>query len=105
MKQMRWYSFIGMQKQVARRLLRIITVSKSAKEDISTDFKIPPNRFNIIPNGIDTHLFFPMPGIPREKNRIIVTNSADTPLKGLNYLLRAVAEISKKRKIRLIWIP
>jgi len=30
MKQMRWYSFIGMQKQVARRLLRIITVSKSA---------------------------------------------------------------------------
>ena len=104
MKQMRWYSFIGMQKQVARKLLRIITVSKSAKEDISADFKIPPDRFNIIPNGIDTHLFFPMPGIPREKNRIIVTNSADTPLKGLNYLLRAVAEISKKRKIRLIVI-
>ena len=104
MKQMRWYSFIGMQKQVARRLLRIITVSKSSKEDISTDFKIPPNRFNIIPNGIDTHLFFPMPDIPREKNRIIVTNSADTPLKGLNYLLKAVAAISKKRKIRLIVI-
>ena len=45
-----------------------------------------------------------MPGIPREKDRIIVTNSADTPLKGLNYLLRAVATISKKRKIRLIVI-
>ena len=104
MKQMRWYSFIGMQKHVARRLLRIITVSKSAKDDISNDFKIHPDRFNIIPNGIDTRLFFPMPGVPREKDRIIVTNSADTPLKGLNYLLRAVATISKKRKIRLIVI-
>jgi len=104
MKQMRWYSFIGMQKPVAGRLLRIITVSKSARDDISKDFKIPRDRFNIIPNGIDTNLFFPMPGVTREKDRIIVTNSADTPLKGLSYLLRAVAQISKKRKIRLIVI-
>jgi glycosyltransferase involved in cell wall biosynthesis len=104
MKQLRWYSFIGMQKQVAGRLLRIITVSKSAKDDISKDFKIPTDRFNIVPNGIDTNLFFPMPGVTREKDRIIVTNSADTPLKGLSYLLRAVAQISKKRKIRLIVI-
>ncbi len=104
MKQMRWYSFISMQKQVARRLPRIITVSKSAKDDISKDFKIPTGRFNIIPNGIDTNLFFPIPGVIREKDRIIVTNSADTPLKGLSYLLKAVAQISKKRKIRLIVI-
>lgn len=104
LKQMRWYSFIGMQKQVAGRLSRIITVSKSAKDDISKNFKILPARVNIVPNGIDTNLFFPMPGVVREKNRIIVTNSADTPLKGLSYLMRAVAEISKKRKVRLIVI-
>ncbi len=104
MKQLRWYSFIGMQKQVAVRLLRIITVSKSAKDDISKDFKISTDRFNVVPNGIDTNLFFPMPGVIRENDRIIVTNSADTPLKGLSYLLRAVAQISKKRKIRLIVI-
>jgi glycosyltransferase involved in cell wall biosynthesis len=85
-------------------LRRIITVSKSARDDIGKDFKIPRGRFNIIPNGIDTNLFFPIPGITREKNRIIVTNSADTPLKGLRYLLKAVAEISKKRKIKLVVI-
>ena len=67
MKQMRWYSFIGMQKQVARRLRRIITVSKSAKDDISNDFKIHPDRFNIIPNGIDTHLFFSHAGYSKGK--------------------------------------
>ncbi|MEA3421689.1 MAG: glycosyltransferase family 4 protein, partial [Acidobacteriota bacterium] len=91
-------------KQVAVRLLRIITVSKSAKDDISKDFKISTDRFNVVPNGIDTNLFFPMPGVIRENDRIIVTNSADTPLKGLSYLLRAVAQISKNRKIRLIVI-
>ena len=101
-KQVRWYSFINMQKRVARTLPYIITVSKCARKDISRDFRIPQHRFSIIPNGINTDLFYPMPEIAREKNRIIVTNSADTPLKGLFFLLQAVAEISKQRDIRLI---
>lgn len=102
MKQMRWYSFVGMQKKVSRSLSHIITVSKCARNDISKDFKIPMKRFKIIPNGIDTNLFYPIPEIVKKKNRIIVTNSADTPLKGLHYLLQAVAEMSKTRKISLI---
>ena len=32
---------------------------------------------------------------------MIVTNSADTPLKGLNFLLEAVAEIRKKQPVKL----
>ncbi|MBU0987945.1 MAG: glycosyltransferase family 4 protein [Proteobacteria bacterium] len=101
-QQMRWYSFIGMQKKVARTFSHIITVSKSAGKDISKDFMIPFSRFRIIPNGICTDLFHPIPEIKRETNRIIVTNSADTPLKGLNYLLHAVAGISQSRRIKLI---
>ena len=101
-KQLRWYSFIGMQKRVARTLSRIITVSKSSMHDISRDFNIPQQRFKVIPNGIDTDLFHPIPEIKREKNRIIVTSSAETPLKGLHYLLKAVAEISTNRKIKLV---
>jgi len=101
-KQMRWYSFINMQKRVARAFAHIITVSKSARDDISRDFKIPATRFKIIPNGISTDLFYPIPEIQRQKNRIIVTSSADTPLKGLHYLLQAVANISTTRKIRLV---
>jgi glycosyltransferase involved in cell wall biosynthesis len=104
MKQLRWFSFIGMQKKVARTFHRIITVSHSAGKDISREFGIPPERFRIAPNGIDTDLFHPMPEIPREKTRIIVTNSADTPLKGLCYLLEAVARIAKDRKIHLVVI-
>ena len=101
MKYMRWYSFVGMQKRVSRNLSRIITVSECAKNDISREFKIPAERFRIVPNGINTDLFYPIPEMEREKDRIIVTNSADTPLKGLSYLLRAVDQISRNRTVKL----
>ncbi|MBW1836363.1 MAG: glycosyltransferase family 4 protein [Deltaproteobacteria bacterium] len=101
-KQMRWHSFIKMQKMVARTFSRIITVSERAQRDISKDFYIPEQNFRIIPNGINTRLFYPATGIEREKNRIIVTNSSDTPLKGLYFLLLAVSKLIVTRRLRLI---
>jgi len=103
-KQVRWYSFLGMQKRVARSFRRMITVSESAKNDICNDFNISPDRIRVVPNGINTDLFRPIPEIRRHKNRFIVTNSADTPLKGLKFLLMAVADIAKIRPIQLIVI-
>lgn len=107
MKQWRWHSFIGMQKRVSRSLATIITVSRSARDDISRDFNIRPGQFRIVPNGINTELFYPIPEIERSKNRIIVTNSADTPLKGLFFLFQAVAELVQTRKVEVtvIGIP
>ena len=101
MQQWRWYSFIGMQKRVSRTLSHIITVSKAASLDIARDFNISPDRFRVIPNGIRTDLFYPIPEIPREKNRLIVTNSADMPLKGLYFLLRAVSKVAQTHPIKL----
>ncbi len=101
LKQMRWYSFVGMQKRVTLKFSRVITVSESARDDISRDFMIRRQRFRVIPNGINTDLFYPLPRIHREKNRIIVTNSADTPLKGLAFLLKAVAQVSRTHDLRL----
>jgi glycosyltransferase involved in cell wall biosynthesis len=101
MKEWRWYSFVGMQKRVSRALPRIITVSKSAEKDISQDFNIPLSKFSIVPNGINTDLFYPIAEIERETNRVIVTNSADVPLKGLFYLFHAVAELEKLQDINV----
>ena len=98
---LRWYSFIGMQKRVSRSLSRIITVSECARRDISHDYRIPLDRFRIVFNGISVEKFYPIPEITREKNSIIVTNSADIPLKGLHYLLLAVARIARTRKTRV----
>ena len=102
LQHLRWYSFIGMQKKVSRTFSRIITVSNRAREDISKDFSIPVDKFRVIPNGIDTEIFHPLPGVDREKNRVIVTNSSDTPLKGLRYLLQAVAQVSKSHRVKLV---
>lgn len=106
LKQLRWYSFLAMQQRVAQTLPRIATVSRCAALDIAKDFRIPEDRFRIIPNGIDTDLFYPLPDIPREPGRVIVTNSADMPLKGLRHLLLAVHRLATsgspaRRKIRL----
>ncbi len=102
LKHLRWFSFIGMQKRVSRTLRRIITVSECARRDIAREFRVPQERFSVVPNGINTDLFYPLNGVQREPGRIIVTNSSDVPLKGLYYLLHAVAEILRNREIRLV---
>lgn len=103
-KHLRWHSFLRMQKVVSRTLPRIVTVSECAKYDIAEDFRIPLEKFRVVPNGISTDLFYPIPEIRREQNRLIVTNSADIPLKGLYHLLKAVARIATHRPIKLVVI-
>lgn len=97
----RWYAFIRMQKRVTRRLSRIITVSECSKKDIGLDFRVPTDKFRVVPNGINTDYFYPLPEVKRQPHHLLTTNSADTPLKGLRYLLEAVAIIRKRRPIHL----
>jgi glycosyltransferase involved in cell wall biosynthesis len=104
MKARRWYAFLTMQKRVSRRISHIITVSNCSRADIGREFRIPDERFRVVPNGINLDCFFPLNGIQRADDLILVTNSADSPLKGLRYLLEAVAEIRGKREIRLVVI-
>ena len=90
----RWYSFIGMQARVARRLAKIVAVSEQAKADIATDFGLAPERIEVIHNGIDSELYRPQPDVPRQSQTLVCTASADHPLKGLRFLLEAMAVLS-----------
>jgi glycosyltransferase involved in cell wall biosynthesis len=101
LKVLRWYSFINMQKRVSRKLSHIITVSEASKHDIGRAFAIPPYKFRVVANGINTDIFHPLPDVERSSNKIMVTNSADTPLKGLRYLIEAVASIRENREVTL----
>jgi glycosyltransferase involved in cell wall biosynthesis len=98
---LRWYSFIRMQLKVARKFSHIITVSEFTKKDIAKEFSLDENKFRVVHNGINHEYFYPVQNGPRPENTIIVTNSADTPLKGLNFLLEAVAQIRKKQSVKL----
>lgn len=93
----RWHTFLNMQIKVARRLKHIVTVSECSKRDISRDFKVDPATMRVVFNGIDVEMFRPMPEVDRLQNRIMATASADHPLKGLNYLIEAVAALRQTR--------
>lgn len=93
----RWYSFLNMQMKVARQLDPVIVVSESTKRDVVKDFKVDPKKMRLVYHGIDHIQFRPRPDIERQKNRLIVCASADVPLKGLIYLIRAYAELLKTR--------
>lgn len=97
----RWYSFADTQIKVARRLTHFITDSQHSLQEIMSSFGLPRERFKIIYCGVDTDTFREQPGSTRPANRILVINSGDTPLKGLKYLLEAVAELRKTRAVEL----
>ncbi|VUD59535.1 D-inositol 3-phosphate glycosyltransferase [Thalassocella blandensis] len=89
----RWYHFLAMQEKVVSQLDNVITVSKVSQGDIAEHFKRIPARTPVIHNGIDTAIFRPLPDIKRQPFRLITTASADQPLKGLSYLLQAIAQL------------
>lgn len=89
----RWYSFLKMQKKVVRKLQHVVTVSDNSRHDIAADFDVDAASLDLIYNGIDTTRFKPNDKVERIYGRILCTASADAPLKGLRYLLKAFALI------------
>jgi glycosyltransferase involved in cell wall biosynthesis len=99
----RWYGFVRMQARVARRAAQagpVITVSESSRRDIYRDFRLRPGSVAIIPLGVDTRVFYPR-DTARVPGRIVAVASAESPVKGLPVLLRAVAKVATERDVRL----
>lgn len=86
----RWYSFLKMQKRVAPNINRIVSPSQSSKDGIIKEFKCNEENITVINNGLDTDEFRPISESTRNPYRLITTASADVPLKGLDYSLKAL---------------
>ncbi|GED99290.1 glycosyl transferase family 1 [Gordonia crocea] len=104
----RWHSFLAMQGRVARRIPVLLTVSRSSEVDTRKAFKIPVGRIATIPLGVDTELFAPPGQAQRESavtsrvpGRVVCVASADAPLKGVSYLLEAIAKVAAERPVDL----
>ncbi|MEW1868673.1 glycosyltransferase family 4 protein [Streptomyces caelestis] len=89
----RWYAFTRMQKRVARRLPSVLTVSGSSRQEIVDDLGVRRDRVHVVHIGADTDLFAPDPSVPVVPGRIVTTSSADVPLKGLVFLVEALAKV------------
>jgi glycosyltransferase involved in cell wall biosynthesis len=92
----RWHSFLRMQKKVVQQLDHIVTVSECSRVDIAEAFDRAAERIKLIHNGIDTTTFQPRPQIVPIPFRVMTTASADQPLKGLRFLLEAIAELKPR---------
>jgi glycosyltransferase involved in cell wall biosynthesis len=89
----RWYSFVRMQGKVASRMPRVVVVSENSIQDIHTDMGVDLDRMRLVPVGVDPDLFRPIDGVARRPGHLITTASADVALKGLAYLLEAMAKL------------
>ena len=100
----RWYAFVKMQAWVARQMPRIMTVSESSKLDIHRDYKVELDRLHVVPVGVDPDIFKPVPTVQRMPGRILCTTSSDVTMKGLRFLLEAVAKLRTERAIEVVII-
>ncbi|MBQ0881353.1 MULTISPECIES: glycosyltransferase family 4 protein [Streptomyces] len=89
----RWYAFTRMQKRVARRLPSVLTVSGTSRQEIVDHLGVRGDRVHVVHIGADTDLFSPDPSVPKVPGRIVTTSSADVPLKGLVFLVEALAKV------------
>ena len=97
----RWYSFVKMQGRVASRMPRIVVVSENSIKDINADMGVSLDRMRLVPVGVDPDLFKPLPNVARKPGHMITTASADVALKGLSYLLEAMAKLRTEREVHL----
>ena len=89
----RWYSFVGMQGKVASQLPRIVVVSANSIQDIHDDMGVPHESMRLVPVGVDPDLFRPLEHVGTIPGRLITTASADVAIKGLSFLLEAMAKL------------
>jgi glycosyltransferase involved in cell wall biosynthesis len=98
----RWYSFTKMQGRVARRIPKLIAASGSGRRDAIEELGLQEDRVDVVENGVDVDLFTPLDGAEPVPGRIITTTSADVPIKGLVYLIEALAKLRTERDAELV---
>ncbi|MFL3019871.1 MAG: glycosyltransferase family 4 protein [Candidatus Poriferisodalaceae bacterium] len=89
----RFYAFTTMQTKVAKRLPRILTVSSNSHDDIVKDHGVDPERLHIVHVGVDPQQFRPLTDVEVVPGRLMTTASADVAMKGLAFLLEALAKL------------
>ncbi|NUS50129.1 MAG: glycosyltransferase family 4 protein [Nocardioidaceae bacterium] len=98
----RWYGFLRMQGNVARRSRYVVCPSASSARDVVTDFGVDPARITVVPLGVDA--VFAPPTVQRVPGRIVAMASADTPMKGIATLLEAFAKLRTERDLELLLV-
>jgi len=96
-----------------RRCRRVIAISRHVKDDVVVAFGMPPERVEVIPNGVDVEEFTPVGSAAERRDlrrrlcldpdRVIALFVAnDFKWKGLDTLIRSLARIAPERRPLLL---
>ncbi len=93
------------EKQVLRAADQIIVATLAEKSQLEFLYKANTRKLTIIPPGVDTSRFYPIPqdeakaviGVP-ENERMILYVGRIEPLKGIDTLLRAISSMQHERE-------
>lgn len=96
-----FYSFLIMQHLVAKRMDKVITVSKISANDTMRVFRLPQEKVRVVPNGIDTNVFRNSNHVPKEPNSIVMVGNTEDRKKGVIFLLKAVQLLKDDVDVRL----
>ncbi|HEX9896469.1 MAG TPA: glycosyltransferase family 4 protein [Dehalococcoidales bacterium] len=97
----RWFSFIGMQNRVSRRLERIITVSYKSAEDIHRFYGVSQDALRVVYNGIDIDYFKTNGNVVKEPQSLIMVSSGSGYFKGVPNLLDALRLLKNEVKLKV----
>ncbi len=88
-----WFPWV-MQERVARRSDAVVTVSQTAAGAIVKAFGVDESRMRVVPNGVETDVFRPLPGVEREQGHIVYMANTEDANKGVRFLLEACRRLN-----------
>ena len=81
---------------------RILPVSSYVRNNLIQDYRISPNRIEILLNGVNTRIFHPIPGRVGDRNMILYVGRIYKG-KGLEFLIDAMEQVvAKHPEFRLV---
>jgi glycosyltransferase involved in cell wall biosynthesis len=82
-----------MQRIVANRVDRVVTVSEDAAWQIQSAFGVPEDRIRVVYNGLDTDVFKPIPEVNKVPKRILFVGNVADRKKGVLFLIQAMQQL------------
>jgi len=101
MKRILYYPLL-MQRIVANKIDRIITVSNDSAKKINKAFNVPFAKQSVVYNGMDLSIFYPIKGVKKQKNSIIFVGNVEDRKKGVIYLLKAISITKFKVNLTIV---
>ena len=90
------------EKEVINAVDRIVAATQNEKEHLESLYSAPVDKISIIPPGVDTTRFYPIPpdeakefvGVPKDEKMLLYVGRIE-PLKGVDILIKAIAQLRR----------